>query len=113
MAEIDLNKLIDTNFNTIVNNLPPRVMRMMMENKGLLGDEGAIYVGTGDQNKIVIETSSSGSSSSDSYEFSIPKTKAINVFGDLFTKPNGTYALRATVNNGEPSFYWVDPNNEV
>ena len=52
----------------IASDLPLKVMRVAMENKGLLGRAGALYCGTGEKISITI----------DNEAYNIPKTIAVD-----------------------------------
>lgn len=64
MAEFNSN----TELGCIAGNLPLKVMRVAMENKGLLAKAGTLYCGTGEKISIKI----------DDETYDIPKTIAVN-----------------------------------
>ena len=74
----------------ISDGLPARVMRLAMENKGLLSQRGAMYWGTGEKDTVIV-TPEGGQS----VTYDIPKTEAI-----IPPDGNGTYRLVCTVTNG-------------
>ena len=84
MAEFNLN----TESGCIAGNLPLKVMRVAMENKGLLAEAGTLYCGTGEKISITI----------DNETYNIPKTIAVNPPQDGVQ--NGvTYGIKFTVSN--------------
>lgn len=49
------NSILDSESGCIAENLPMKVMRVAMENKGSLKQAGALYCGTGDKNTVTID----------------------------------------------------------
>lgn len=83
------NNFTDSN-GRISDGLPARVMRLAMENKGLLSQRGAMYCGTGVSDTVTV-TPEGGQQ----VTYEIPRTEAV-----LPPDGNGTYRLVCTVTNG-------------
>lgn len=83
----------------ISDGLPARVMRLAMENKGLLSQRGAMYYGTGEIEEVTV-TPQGGQS----VTYEIPKTGAI-----VPPNVNGTFYLSCVVSNGNvQSVNWTE-----
>lgn len=73
--------------NNIENNQYARVMRLQMENKDLLRQAGALYIGTGYTETVTVFNGT------ESYEVEIPITAALNPPANI---PGATYVLKCT-----------------
>lgn len=62
----------------IAGNLPLKVMRVAMENKGLLGNAGAFYCGTGKANAVTLDVLSEDGSTTETVTYNVPITIAVN-----------------------------------
>ena len=59
MANLNTNSLLtDSESGCIAGNLPLKLMRVAMENKGLLEKAGSLYCGTGKVNSVTIKNMS-------------------------------------------------------
>lgn len=96
MAEFNSN----TEPGCIAGNLPYKVMRVAMENKGLLGQAGALYCGTGKVNTVTLDVLSEDGSTTETVTYSVPITIAVN-------PPQGgvqngvTYGIKFTVSDNK------------
>lgn len=70
MAE-NINSSVANESGALKNGLPGQIMRVALENKGLLSARGSMYVGTGSTNNITIQTQNG-----ESVQYSIPETEA-------------------------------------
>ena len=80
----------------ISDGLPARVMRLAMENKGLLSQRGSMYYGTGETESVTV-TPQGGQS----VTYDIPKTGTIAP-----PTTNGNWVLTCTVSGGNVSMQW-------
>lgn len=71
MAE-NINSSVANESGALKNGLPGQIMRVALENKGLLSARGSMYVGTGSTNDITIQTQNG-----ESVQYSIPETEAV------------------------------------
>lgn len=62
----------------IAGNLPLKVMRVAMENKGLLNEAGALYCGTGKVNTVTLNVLSGDGTTTETVTYNIPETIAVN-----------------------------------
>lgn len=80
----------------ILDGLPARVMRLAMENKGLLSQRGSMYYGTGETESVTV-TPQGGQS----VTYDIPKTGTIAP-----PTTDGTWVLTCEVSDGDVSMQW-------
>ena len=84
----------------IAGNLQLKVMRVAMENKGLLGNAGALYCGTGKVNTVTLDVLSEDGSTTETVTYNVPITIAVN-------PPQGgvqngvTYGIKFTVSDNK------------
>ena len=83
MAEFNSN----TESGCIAGNLPLKVMRVAMENKGLLAEAGTLYCGTGEKISITI----------DNETYNIPKTIAVDPPSENGVQDGVTYGIKFTL----------------
>ena len=86
MANLNTNSSVDNEKGCIAGNLPLKVMRVAMENKGLLAEAGTLYCGTGEKISITI----------DNETYNIPKTIAVDP-PQGGVKNGVTYGIQFTV----------------
>lgn len=88
------NSGTETESGCIANNLPLKLMRVAMENKGIFNDAkpGALYYFTGKYNKVTI----------DGVTYQIPETAKIEGPDNISNGIN-TYKIQLTVNDGKIS----------
>ena len=72
------NSDIETETGCIAGNLPLKLMRVAMENKGLLGQAGALYCGTGKVNPVTLNVLSEDGSTTETVTYNVPITIAVN-----------------------------------
>ena len=89
MANPNTNSSVDNEKGCIAGSLPLKAMRVAMENKGLLGQAGALYCGTGKVNtiKVVVkkldgngnvQTDDEGKEITETVTYNIPETIAVD-----------------------------------
>lgn len=84
----------------IAGSLPLKAMRVAMENKGILGNAGALYCGTGKVNTVTLDVLSEDGSTTETVTYNVPITIAVN-------PPQGgvqngvTYGIKFTVSNNK------------
>ena len=94
MANPNANSTSTNEPGCIAGNLPLKLMRIAMENKGIFNDAkpGALYYFTGEYNKVNI----------DGVTYEIPKTAKIEGPDNILNGTN-TYKIQLTVSNGKIS----------
>ena len=94
MANPNANSTSTNEPGCIAGNLPLKLMRVAMENKGIFNDAkpGALYYFTGEYNKVNI----------DGVTYEIPKTAKIEGPDNILNGTN-TYKIQLTVNGGKIS----------
>ena len=94
MANPNANSKSTNEPGCIANNLPLKLMRVAMENKGIFNDAkpGALYYFTGEYNTVNI----------DGVTYEIPKTAKIEGPDNILNGTN-TYKIQLTVSNGKIS----------
>ena len=92
MANPYANSKLTNEPGCIAGNLPQKLMRIAMENKGIFNDAkpGALYYFTGEYNTVNI----------DDVTYKIPKTAKIEGPDNILNGIN-TYKIQLTVNNGK------------
>ena len=107
MANPNTNSSVDKEKGCIAGGLPLKAMRIAMENKGLLGNAGALYCGTGKANTIEIvvkKLDGNGNVQLDQYGNEITETVLYDIPETIAVDPpfNGvqdgvTYGIKFTV----------------
>ena len=94
MANPNANSTSTNEPGCIANNLPLKLMRIAMENKGIFNDAkpGALYYFTGEYNQVTI----------DGTEYAIPRTAKVEGPDNILNGTN-TYKIQLTVNDGKIS----------
>ena len=78
MADPNTNSSVDKEKGCIAGGLPLKAMRIAMENKGLLGQAGALYCGTGKVNPVTLNVLSEDGSTTKTVTYNVPITIAVN-----------------------------------
>ena len=79
MANPNTNSLsTDNEHGCIAGGLPLKAMRIAMENKGLLGQAGALYCGTGKVNPVTLNVLSEDGSKTEKVTYNVPVTIAVD-----------------------------------
>ena len=100
MADTNTNSTSTSELGCIAGNLPLKVMRVAMENKGLLGNAGALYCGTGKVNAVTLNVLSENGNTTETVTYNVPVTIAVD------PPQNGvqdgvTYGIKFTVSDGK------------
>lgn len=78
MANLNTNSSSTNELGCIADSLPLKVMRIAMENKGLLGNAGALYCGTGKVNTVTLNVLSEDGSTTETVTYNVPITIAVD-----------------------------------
>lgn len=78
MANPNTNSQLTNEPGCIAGGLPLKIMRIAMENKGLLDKAGALYCGTGKVNTITLNVLSEDGSTTETVTYNVPITIAVN-----------------------------------
>ncbi len=96
----------------IAGGLPLKAMRIAMENKGLLGQAGALYCGTGRVNTIEavvkkldgngnVQKDDKGNEITETVLYDIPETIAVDPPSENGVQDGVTYGIKFTVSKGK------------
>ena len=96
MANLNTNSKSTNEPGCIANNLPLKLMRVAMENKGLLGNAGALYCGTGKVNTVTLDVLSEDGSKTETVTYNVPVTIAVDP-PQGGVKNGVTYGIQFTV----------------
>ena len=80
----------------IAGGLPLKVMRIAMENKGILGNAGALYCGTGKSNTVTLDVLSEDGSTTETVTYNVPITIAVNPPSEG-VQDGATYGIKFTL----------------
>ena len=78
MANPNTNSQLTNETGCIAGGLPQKLMRIAIENKGLLGQAGALYCGTGKVNPVTLNVLSEDGSTTETVTYNVPITIAVN-----------------------------------